>query len=78
MLVISIQVALGSNPLGVHKIITKISNIRWTPHGPHLEFMELCGICGVHLESMGECKVHQKWWMGGSHTRSSKHKQKLV
>ena len=20
--------------------------------------MELCGICGVHLESMGECKVH--------------------
>ena len=22
--------------------------------------MELCGICGVHLESMGECKVHVK------------------
>ena len=21
--------------------------------------MELCGICGVHLESMGECKVHR-------------------
>ena len=20
--------------------------------------MKLCGICGVHLESMGECKVH--------------------
>ena len=43
---------------GVHKIITRISNIRWTPHELHLEFMELCGICGVHLESMGECKVH--------------------
>jgi hypothetical protein len=43
---------------GVHKIITKIGNIRWTPHGVHLESMELCGICGVHLESMGECKVH--------------------
>ena len=43
----------------VHKIITKLSNIRWTPHGLHLEFMELCGICGVHLESMGECKVHK-------------------
>ena len=28
-------------------------------HGLHLEFMELCGICGVHLESMGECKVHR-------------------
>jgi hypothetical protein len=23
-----------------------------------MESMELCGICGVHLESMGEGKIH--------------------
>jgi hypothetical protein len=35
-------------PSGLHTIITKTGNIGWTP----------CGICGVHLESMGEGKVH--------------------
>ena len=33
-----------------------------------MEFMELCGICGVHLESMGGFKVHG-WW-----DRDAKHR----
>jgi hypothetical protein len=40
------------------RLITKIGNISWNASGVHLESMELCGICEVHLESMGEDKVH--------------------
>jgi hypothetical protein len=49
---------------GVHKIQVESMESTWTPYHNYqnrqywVESMSPCGICGVHLESMGEGKVH--------------------